>query len=634
VITARVATGATADRPAHEPARTDRASADLATLRTLPELLRWRAARTPAALAYREYVRETDAWRSWSWHEVRQMVDQVAQALASLDLPRGARVAILLPNCVDAACIDQAVLACGCVPVPLHALDNPQSIGWILADSGASVLFAATDTQWLGIAALGTALPQLRLVVARRHEGHAGTGGAIPLRSLAAWLDEVPVDAAPPTSLARADDLAAIVYTSGTTGRPKGVMLTHANVLSNVRASLARFAPREDDVLLSFLPLSHTFERTAGYYLPMAAGSCVAFVRSVQQLSEDLLTVRPTVLVSVPRLYEKVYGQLPMAGARPRWIDPLALAISVGWRRFLRRQGRLPARTPGALVDALLHAVLDPLVGRRLRAHFGGRLRIAVSGGAPLAPAIARCFLGLGLDIVQGYGMTETSPVVSANAPEDNDPLTVGRPLEGVEVRLGESQELQVRGPNVMRGYWNLPAETAAAFVDGWLRTGDQAAIEDGRIRIVGRLKDILVTATGEKIAPADVEQAILADALFEQAYVFGEGRPFVGCIVVLAAKAWAELAEHVGLDPADPASLAAPGAVGAVMRRIERQTAALPRHGQPRRVVLTLEPWTTDNGLLTPTLKLKRNNLQTRFAAAIDGLYVDARQAPPAPMR
>jgi len=603
-----------------------------ATLRTLPDLLEWRAALTPAGLAYREYDRGSDAWRSWSWQEVREAVAQLTIALAGLALPAGARVAILLANGVDAACIDLAVQAAGGVPVPLHALDNPESIAWILADSGAEVLFAATDGDWRRIAALGHALPALRHVVARSIEGPVHAGEFPDVRSLASWTSAAPLAAGgPPARPPEGSPLAALVYTSGTTGRPKGVMLTHENVLSNVRACLERFSPREDDVFLSFLPLSHTFERTAGFYLPIAAGSCVTFTRSVQQLAEDLRTVRPTVLVSVPRIYEKIYASLQEAAGAPRaaGLDPLSLAIASGWRRFERRQGRRKARGPGAAFDALLQAVLDPLVGRRLRARFGGRLRIAVSGGAPLAPAIAHCFLGLGVDIVQGYGMTETSPVVACNAPDDNDPETVGRPLPGVEVRLGDNRELQVRGPNVMAGYWNRPDDTAGAFVDGWLRTGDQAAIVDGRLRIVGRLKDILVTATGEKIAPADVEQALLGDPLFEQAFVFGEGRPFLGCVLVLADRGWRELAVRVGLDPDDPAALRAPGAVGAVMRHVQRQTSALPRHGQPRRVVLTRDAWTMANGLLTPTLKPKRNNLTARFAGAIEALYESSASRP-----
>jgi len=261
-------------------------------------------------------------------------------------------------------------------------------------------------------------------------------------------------------------------------------------------------------------------------------------------------------------------------------------------------------------------------VGAPLRARFGGRLRAAVSGGAALAPALARDFIGLGIEIVQGYGMTEASPVVCANSPGDNDPSTVGRPLAGVEVRIGDQLELLVRGPNVMSGYWNRPQDTARAFLDGWLRTGDQAAIEAGRVRILGRLKDILVTATGEKIAPADVEQALMADPLIEQAFAFGEGRPYIGCVLQLQAERWKSLAARLGLPAESPASLASSAAVSAVESLMTRLTSALPRHGQPRRAVLTLEPWTQDNGLLTPTLKLKRRNLEGRFRAEIDALY------------
>jgi long-chain acyl-CoA synthetase len=255
---------------------------------------------------------------------------------------------------------------------------------------------------------------------------------------------------------------------------------------------------------------------------------------------------------------------------------------------------------------------------------FGGRLRLAVSGGAALSQAISRCFLGFGVPVVQGYGMTETSPVVSCNTPEDNDPASVGRLLEGVEARIGDNRELQVRGPGVMRGYWKREAETTQAFVDGWLRTGDQASLEAGRVRILGRVKEIIVTSTGEKIAPVDLEQAIVADPLFEQAWVLGEGRPYLACVVVLGAVAWGALARRLGLDPASPDSLRDPTALQEAMRHIDQRTRAFPRHGQPRKVILTLEPWTLENSLMTPTLKLKRTNLQARFGTTIDALYAE----------
>jgi long-chain acyl-CoA synthetase len=592
-------------------------------VRTLAELFAWRALETPEGEAWREFDTGAGQWCSLRWREARDAVERFGAALATHGLARGDRVALLLPNGVDQVCMDQAVLAAACVPVPMHALDNPASIAYVLADSGARLLFAHSEAQWRAVADTGVALPALECVIVQSGEAGAGGGGP-PRIALQDWLARsagAPLAAGqvPP----REDELCAIVYTSGTTGRPKGVMLTHANVLANVRAVLERFEARPDDVFLSFLPLSHTFERTAGYYLPVAAGCCVAFARSVPQLMEDFGVVRPTILVSVPRIYERVYAamQAQVAGSAARRLA-LRAAIAIGWRRFERAQGRASHWTPLALLDTLAWPALDPLVGAALRARFGGRLRIAVSGGAPLAPAIARCFLGLGVAIIQGYGMTETAPVVSANALEDNDPATVGRPLRGVDVRLGELQELQVHGPNVMAGYWNRPEDTAAVFVDGWLRTGDQAAIEDGRVRILGRIKEIIVTATGEKIAPADVEQAIVGDALFEQAYVVGEGHPFIACVVVLGAAGWRELAGRLGLDPEAPASLSAPAAVEAALKRIDACTNTFPRYGQPRKVVLTREPWTIENGLMTPTLKLKRRNLEARFAGEIERVY------------
>ncbi|MBU6467489.1 MAG: AMP-binding protein, partial [Burkholderiales bacterium] len=258
-----------------------------------------------------------------------------------------------------------------------------------------------------------------------------------------------------------------------------------------------------------------------------------------------------------------------------------------------------------------------------LLAQFGGRVRVAVSGGAPLSPTIAKCFLGLGLPLVQGYGMTETSPVVCVNTVHDNDPASVGRALPGVEVRIGENRELQVRGSIVMKGYWKRPEDTARILAtDGWLGTGDQADIVDGRIYIRGRIKEIIVTSTGEKIPPGDLELALQSDPLLEQTFVVGENRPFIACVAVLKSDEWLRLAESLGLDPKDPDSLNNAAVHRAILARIEINTASFPRYAVPRTVYCTLEPWTTENGFMTPTLKLKRNNLMAYFAQAIEGMY------------
>ena len=599
------------------------------TVQTLPQLLAYRAAHTPGAEAFRAFDTTTNSWTSLSWAQTQERVTHWAQALAALQLPAAARVAILLPNGLDAMSADQATLATGCVPVPLHAIDNPGSIAYILADCEASVLFVAQAAQWHKVRDVGTDFPALRAVVVTDADALVPppAAGAIPVQTLAQWLTPAATPAT--TALPHApgpDDLAAVVYTSGTTGKPKGVMLTHHNVVSDVKAVLERIAPTADDVFLSFLPLSHTFERTGGYYLPIAAGSCVVYARSVQQLGEDLKNVRPTVLVSVPRIYERIHAKLlEKLSASPWKMQLFEAAQAQGWQRFCAAQKLPPPQETraGGWMAALPWPLLQALVAKPLLAQLGGRVRVAVSGGAPLSPTIAKCFLGLGLPLVQGYGMTETSPVVSVNTLHDNDPACVGHALPGVEVRIGDNHELQVRGPIVMRGYWKRPEDTAKILSpDGWLGTGDQADIVNGRIYIKGRIKEIIVTSTGEKIPPGDLELALLADPLLEQTFVVGENRPFIACVAVLARDEWQRLASDLGLDPAQPASVNDPAVQRAVLARIEKSTSSFARYAVPRAVHLALEPWTVENTFMTPTLKLKRNNLAAHFADAIEAMY------------
>ena len=606
---------------------------DFARVETLPQLLAYRVAHTPDAQAYRAFDPNTHDWVHLTWKQAAQRVAQWAQAMVATQLPTAARVAILLPNGLNAMCADQSTLATGCVPVPLHAIDNPGSIAYILADCEASMLIVGQAEHWENIRAIGTEFPALRAVVIVDEDGAdsacaASTDGPA-VGTLAQWLASAPRAAELPAPTPPGpEDLAALVYTSGTTGKPKGVMLTHRNVVSDVKAVLQRIVPTVDDVFLSFLPLSHTFERTGGYYLPIAAGSCVAYARSVPLLAEDLKTVRPTVLVSVPRIYERVHAKLLEKLSPTPWKMQLyEAAQNKGWARFCVAQG-LPApqaddNKAAGWMAALPWPLLQALVAKPLLAQFGGRVRVAVSGGAPLSPTIAKCFLGLGLHLVQGYGMTETAPVVSANSPDDNDPACVGRALPGVEVRIGDNRELQVRGPIVMKGYWNRPEDTAKILsADGWLGTGDQAEIISGRIYIRGRIKEIIVTSTGEKVPPGDLELAVLADPALEQAFVVGENRPFIACVAVIKHDEWQRLAADLGLNPQEATSLHHPSVQRAVLARIEKNTASFPRYAVPRAVHLTLEPWTIENTFMTPTLKLKRNNLMLHFAQAIEGMY------------
>ena len=552
-------------------------------MKTLPELLRERIAATPGGMAYRQYDRATGRWASFSWSEFGQRVERWRRALHGESLPAGSRIAILARGSVEHICMDQAALALGFVPVPLHAIDNPESIAYILSDSGAALLLVESEQRWVQLASIRGRFPGLKRVLCLEAPEAAGAVGAEE------WLksaDGAGSAAAPPDAVSP-DALAAIVYTSGTTGRPKGVMLTHRNVVSNVLALLEIVEVRASDVFLSFLPLSHTFERTVGYYLPIASGACVAYARSIPELPQDLREVRPTILVSVPRVYERVYAKLQEN-----------LIARLGW------------------------PLLDYFVARKLRAQFGGRLRFAITGGAPMALAVANRFLSLGIELLQGYGMTEASPVVSSNTPADNDPATVGRPIPGVEVRIGANDELLVKGPNVMAGYLNRPEDTQRAIEDGWLHTGDQALIRDGRIAIKGRIKDIIVTSTGEKIAPADVELAITSDTLVAQACVIGEKRPFLAALLVLEPGQWAREAAALGLNARDTNSLDAPAARKFVLERIRKALREFPVYATPRAIWCSVEPWTVENGLMTPTLKIKRTAVEERFAAQIRAFY------------
>jgi long-chain acyl-CoA synthetase len=593
----------------------------IADARTLPELFGTRIARTPDAVAYRQFDASCGDWVDWTWRKIGDEVGRWREALASEQLAVGSRVATLMANSVDYVCVDQAALSLGLAIVPMHVTDNPGNLAYILQDSGASALIIDNPAYWARLAPEVRDLADLkRVVVISDRDGPIEADAHAMRASL--WLGAAEAREGLGAIVAP-ETLAAIVYTSGTTGRPKGVMLSHRNVVSDLLAVLQLIPAAPDDLYLSFLPLSHTFERTAGYYLPVASGSTVAFGRSTAFLSEDLRTVRPTILISVPRIYERAYlhiqETLARQGALARWL--FSLTERIGWRRFLASQADAPPRL--SLPERLAWLALDRLVAAKIRAEFGGRLRIAVAGGAPMPLAVSRCFLAMGVNLLQGYGMTEASPVVSVNRIERNDPESVGEAIPGVEIRIGDNEELLVKGPDVMLGYWRRPEETRRVLEpDGWLHSGDQARIQDGRLFIKGRIKDIIVTSTGEKISPADLEQAITADPLFEQVMVLGEQRPFIAAIAVLDRSMLEDEGRKLGLPGALNDILASDRLRALALARIKRAVAHFPDYATPRKVWLTLDPWTVGAGLMTPTLKLKRQAIEAAFANVITSLY------------
>jgi long-chain acyl-CoA synthetase len=396
-------------------------------------------------------------------------------------------------------------------------------------------------------------------------------------------------------------------------------MLTHSALLWNAEANGKLIPPLPSDIFLSILPLAHAYERTLGYYLPMMAGSRVVYARSVERLREDLATIRPTVLVAVPRLYERIYEAVHReAEASPLKRRIVALAAGLGWELYEYRHSRGPA--PGLLASRVLWPLLERFVARTVLAAFGGRLRVAMSGGAALPIKVTQFFLGLGLPLIEGYGLTEAGPVVTSMAIKDSLPGSAGQPLYGLEVRLSEQSELIVRSPAVMQGYWQNEQATAQALLpDGWLRTGDIAQIRNGSIFITGRLKEILVLSTGEHVPPSAVEAAIKNDPLFEQVCVIGDQRPCVVAILVLNGEGWLLLARDLAIDQSD-----LNGAVptDAMLSRISAQTRGLSSIWQVRAILATTTPWTIEDGSLTPTLKIKRRVIEERFKKQIDALY------------
>jgi len=585
---------------------------------TLSGLFYERVHRTPDALAYRYFDEFEETWKDMSWSEAGAQVARWQAALSAEDLQPGDRVAIMMQNCPEWVMLDQAALANGLVVVPLYTQDRAENAAYILQNAGVKTLVIGNQEHWDSLRPVRDQLGFLTRIISLTQIDTAGFPDA-RLTTAGSWLPDE-------AELIRInwdkDSLATIVYTSGTTGRPKGVMLSHHNILWNAYRSLQVVKRTPDELFLSFLPLSHTLERTAGYYLPMILGAAVAYNRSIPQLADDLLAVKPTILISVPRIFERVYNKIH-AGLEEK--SPIAralfkLAVSTGWKRFEYQQGRA-----GWSPQLLLWPLLEKIVASKVMEKLGGRMRLAVVGGAPLPMGVARLFIGLGLPMIQGYGLTETSPVISVNPIENNDPAGVGCPLQDVETRIGEKDELQVRSPGVMLGYWaNEKATSDMIDSDGWLHTGDKARLVDGQLYITGRLKEIIVMGNGEKVPPADMEMAICMDALFDQAMVVGDSRPYLSALLVLNPEQWEVLAKEQNMDPAGTEACKSARVNEIVLERVAKQISSFPGYAKIRKVHCQLEPWDIENGLMTPTLKIKRSKILERFEADIDKMYQD----------
>lgn len=589
------------------------ATIDLASVGSLADLFRERVKRDPNKLAYRYYDKSQKKWCELTWAECAETVARFQRALSLDGMKPGERVAIMLNNSPEWVLFEQAALGLGLVVVPLYTNDRIENISYVLQDAGIKVLLVEGLEHLEGLQTISSQVDGLVRVLSR--DTCTRYNRFSKLMTIHDWSHQPELKRVSVTPWqAELDDLATIVYTSGTTGRPKGVMLSHRNILSNAHAGgVLGIAVKPDDIFLSFLPLSHMLERTAGYYIPMLCGAAVAFARSVQDLAEDLLTIKPTVLISVPRIYERVHNKIH---AQLEQKSPIARglflkAVEAGWQRF--ETGHSPLSWP----------ILKSLVANKVLAKLGGRLRIAICGGAPLSTEVAKTFIGLGLNLLQGYGLTETSPVIAVNRSEDNKPASVGPPLDGVEVKIGADDELLARGDCVMKGYWHNERATREMIdQEGWLHTGDKASIQDGKIYITGRIKEILVLSNGEKVPPNDMEMALNMDNLIEQALVIGEGKPYLSALLVLSSENCEILSQQLHEDIQDFSDLKKGPAQKRLMERVARCTHEFPGYAQIKRIYVCADPWTVENGLMTPTLKLKRNKIMEKYQAEIDQLY------------
>ena len=575
-------------------------------------------------------------WWDLSGREVFERVRNLAVGLHELGVKAGDRVALLAESRPEWSLVDYAILANGAVNVPIYPTQSVDQVAYIVRNSGARILFVSHQKQLQRIRPAMESLaekerPTVILFDAPDAEGHDRKHGvfAMLLEDLARSGSQVcrarPELFAELSAQAGPDDLATIIYTSGTTGVPKGVMLSHRNLVSNVIHSGEVFQLLPHDVALSFLPLSHVFERTV-LYIYLSRGVTIAFARGVETVSEDIKEIRPTVVTAVPRLFEKIYATInkKVSEATPFRQKIFHRAIQVGRRVAVLKDRResIPLRL------ALEHRLLDRLVFVKWREAVGGRIRFFVSGGAALPSELAYIFLGAGLPILQGYGLTETSPVVSFNRPELNRIGTIGQPIPGVKVKVAPDGELLVQGENVMQGYYLLPDETEQVirrYEDGiWFHTGDIGTIdEDNFIRITDRKKDLIKTSLGKYIAPQPIENLIRGIPMVEQVIVLGNARKYPIALIVPTFDSLLAYAKTLHLEADDMSAVVRhPRIIEYFKKKVDAVTRDLAPHEKIKKVALLEQEFSIESGELTPTLKVRRKFVEEKHRSLIDALY------------
>jgi len=561
------------------------------------------------------WAKRGGSYQPVTWAAAAQDVRRLARGIRTLGIGRGERVGLVSENRPEWIIADLAIMSAGAITVPAYVTHTIEDHRHVFSNSGTRAVIVSKPALSARVLAAANQVDAVHTVIAI--EPAIGQASAVDLLS---W-DEIlarGADAADETpellATIEPDDVACLIYTSGTGGTPKGVMITHRNILTNCRGAyrVLEMLGLGDEVFLSFLPLSHSYEHTAGEMFPISLGAQIYFAEGAETLAANMLEARPTIMTAVPRLYETLHQRIRLGVERKGGITQRLFdqALAIGRKKLL-------AQTP-SLAERLLDPVLDHLVRAKMRQRFGGRLKAMVSGGAPLNPEIGRFFLALGVTLLQGYGQTEAGPVISCNPPRRIKIDTVGPPVDGVRVRVADDGEILVAGDNVMKGYWNDPDGTAQALEDGWLHTGDVGTIDpDGYLRITDRKRDFIKTSGGEMISPTRIEGYLTLEPEIAQVMVFGDRHPYLVAVIVPDADFTARY------TPADLARLAGDSAftkaIGAVVARVNQM---LSPNERVRRFVIAGEAFTIANGQMTPTLKIKRHVIREAYGAALDALY------------
>ena len=590
---------------------------------TLPELFRQALLKNNLPDAFNH--KRGDKWIAISSGEMIERIEHIALGLHSLGMRKGDSAAILAANSPEWTFADAGCQFVGLVDVPIYTTLASTSVNYILKDSGAKILFLANKGEHDRIAEILSECALIEKLIFFNADGVAlpnaislldlETAGEKVKREQPELLEEL-------NRAIKPTDVATLIYTSGTTGEPKGVMLTHSNIISNVIDAGEKYDFTTHDISLSVLPLTHVFERSA-MYLYIFNGMSVFYAESVEKVPDDLREVRPTIFVGVPRIFEKVYARAKLNAAQSGGLKEKIFDWSIEIaKEFAMRKERHAAPS---FVLSLKHKIADALVYSKLRAFFGGRLRACITGGAALPDDIFLIFTGAGITIMQGYGLTETSPVITSNNPSEVKLGTVGKPIRNMQVRIANDGEIEALGPGVMLGYYNKPEATRAAFTeDGWFRTGDIGEFDDeGFLRITDRKKELFKTSGGKYIAPSPIEQMIRSSRFVSQAVLVGNERNFAAALVVPNFEMLESYVKLKGLDAKTPAEMCRnPRIIDLIERQIDSATQNLARFEKVKKVALLENELTVESGELTPTLKIKRRIVEEKYKDVIDAMY------------